>query len=277
MKKIILFNFIALFFLICKAQDYFPMKVGKYWISDVIDTATNSVIGIDSSFFSRFYMSGSDSVYVLKSMVHFFIGKDSIDSLKFYNHNTVKRDVWNKNKVMDFKLFQHTYNNGDNWAVGVCPVPFCYAVAATSVGAISVPAGTFSNCFKVSNNVDPNFVNIQDFIFAPNIGTIKVMENNKDIKRLLRYGLITSTKPKIKKEIVEATIYMNQDRNILNVIIPDGNKADLTVLNMLGNSIIIKSIHLSRNEIDLSKLPSGNYIIKLQTEKGQFTKLITKK
>ena len=43
-----------------------------------------------------------------------------------------------------------------------------------------------------------------------------------------------------------------------------------------GRLIIQKSISLSESTIDVSALPKGNYFITINSEKGEYTKKITK-
>lgn len=78
-------------------------------------------------------------------------------------------------------------------------------------------------------------------------------------------------------ELATLKIYPNPNNGIFNVEIPNlVNKASLQIFSLIGKSILQQSFTLVNNQIDVSALPDGVYLIKVETEDGYVTRRIIK-
>lgn len=66
---------------------------------------------------------------------------------------------------------------------------------------------------------------------------------------------------------IKVDIYPNPARDLLNISSSNTIK-DIEIYNIIGQKLIEKNIQSPNSSIDISKLSKGNYIIKVNTEKG---------
>ena len=59
---------------------------------------------------------------------------------------------------------------------------------------------------------------------------------------------------------------------IINSLLQENKYSDFTLFDMLGREIIVDEIHYGVNSFDVSKLPSGYYIVKAKNQAGVYTK-----
>lgn len=70
---------------------------------------------------------------------------------------------------------------------------------------------------------------------------------------------------------IKVDVYPNPAKDVLNISSSNTIK-DIEIYNIIGQKLIEKNIQSLNSSIDISKLDKGNYIIKLNTEKGRMNK-----
>lgn len=170
------------------------------------------------------------------------------------------------NTFLSFKIATET-PAGERYAVYILPansvfqgteVPILTEIATNNVAAITK-----------SINIPNNLANQQVRLYFRHFQQGNIMLYIDDIKIATgtALGVSESTKPDVK-----ISVYPNPVKNQLNIKSPE-KILSTEVFDVTGRSMPIES---DISKINVSKLGSGNYILKIKTEEGISIKKITK-
>jgi len=165
------------------------------------------------------------------------------------------------------KIWQHHYTNGDSW------IFMGYTVWVEYLGMVNVPAGNFDLCYFV------HLDSVSGWVFAPNVGIIKSIQDNNDLLVLRDYnvevpGGLQANKnfndmlkifpnPTIDKITLELQWQQHVQKNIISIY------------NIQGQTILQQPLQQEKTDIDISELAKGVYILKLNSnDKTEVKKFI---
>jgi len=77
-------------------------------------------------------------------------------------------------------------------------------------------------------------------------------------------------------KLSNSKLYPNPVNNILNIKLPYNTNSEVSIYNILGKKIMSKSFSRLTNQIDISNLNSGMYLVTIKTETAIVTKKIVK-
>jgi hypothetical protein len=264
MRKFLIL-FLVVFSGTVKAQDYFPMSIGKYWVYDLYDASGNSL--------------GEDSVIIKYSDVldgntrFLYVGFSSqgIDTVVYYNDKDNTNNVRGIKIVLsipfNLKLAQHQYANGDSWNEGLVPFKVSF------IDTTNVPADNYLNCFMVSadTNIYGEIIN-QKFIYAPDVGLVRQYEKGILTRQLKRFGVENLTSFSVNLSDSDFKIYPNPTTQMIFF----NDCYDLVDLYDLSGNNVWKEKNVCHS-LNLSNLKQGVYVLKIvKNDNTQFVSVIKK-
>ncbi len=239
------------------AQDYYPLKVGNTWILDELNTNGN-IIGSDTSIITDNFILNKLNIFLMTEKITNSTGTNTQNTELFtdsINHN----DIYFKVGNVSCKIFQHNYKNGDKWSF------MSDTTRVEYIGSINVPAGNFNDCFYVK------YSSTSGWIFAPNIGIIKTIVDNKT-RFSLKYfnGFITNTPIAFNAKNTKIKIYPNPTTDYISISNIE-NTAKLEIYDITGKLYYeAKSSSNNYENIKISDFPIGMYLIRILTNENEY-------
>jgi hypothetical protein len=247
------------------SQDYFPLVVGNTWVLNILDS-DGQVVGTDSTVIGDNYKLNNMNIFLMKELIHDGYSKDSVNNELYtdsINHNDIyghMNDIWQK-------IWQHHYTNGDKWAFTSDSIHVEY------IGKVSVPAGNFDSCYYVKTD------STSGWVFAPNVGIIKTISENKTGYTLKNYKVTlanVSGITEVSKENIK--VYPNPSSDYISIQNVE-NSIQLSIYDLTGKLYYITKKISSENElINIIDYPTGIYFgrILLNDQRNVYFKFIKK-
>ncbi len=255
MKHFYAFLFLSLVSIgFINSQDYFPLEYNRYWVYNVIEDG--KVIGTDSSIIDSFYNDGTYDLYRLHDI--YDTGTVTEEFNELYDHPDSSNDIHSKT-LNGYKITQHSYQPGDSWEVSGTYLgsSFSFTFYADSVGQVTVPLGTYQDCYHVYDEAEQ--INV---IYAPDVGPIQYLDNGVVVRELIRKGIhvptgfsqVGANKPGLR-------IYSGPaDSDFFWVERSNVHTEEVFVYNMLGSLVKKTAVNGKKDKILLNGVQKGIYI-----------------
>lgn len=253
-----IFTFICFWFAFnLFAQDYFPLKVGNTWILDELNTNGN-IIGSDTTIIKDNFIINKLNIFLMTEKVTDSSGTNITDT-ELYTDSINHNDIYFKVGNESHKIFQHNYKNGDKWSF------MSDTTRVEYIGSINVPAGNFNNCFYVKTN------STSGWIFAPNIGIIKTIVDDKTKLALKHFNVIITDIPIAFNDLnTKITVYPNPTTDHISISNIE-NVTKLEIYDITGKLYYeAKSFSNNYETIKTSNFPIGMYSIRILTNKNEY-------
>jgi len=270
MKAIFLIGILA--GLICGkilGADYFPIKVGNYWVMDNLDS-NGKIIGIDSFIIEShralnnldlFFMTDYDAANGESGSSPSELYTQGNDIFMFFEDSS----LLGTSKI---KMWQHDYKDEDSWG----SEPFSFQVEF--IGKVQVPKGIFDSCYFVKHSGGSGWV------FAPNVGIIKTISEGQEKFLLRRYFVNTPIQIDPKKLLHSFTDKLKAHPNPFNqsttihFSFRTSSNPTLSIFNPQGH--LINTLHSGSKSLGKysatwdgkdnqgRNAPSGTYLVRLK-------------
>jgi PKD repeat protein len=132
--------------------------------------------------------------------------------------------------------------------------------------------GVFSGQGVTGNNFDPSAAGQGTWTI-----TYTFTDNNgcsNSAMQSINVGLCTGIQNSVSQNGI--VIYPNPFNEKINIILDESNSADLTILNLLGETISRSHLQNGINEIDTHSLPNGIYITQIKSAERVFAQKLVK-
>lgn len=245
-------------------QDYFPMVKGSYWVYDVF--FDGSLYCIDSTVYEERTII-NDTTF--NKYIHYYIKEGSLsetDTFFLYNNFTDSNVVMLSNRnmdVIDSAIYaKHKYIDGESWIAH--KIPKDDTIQVEFIGNITVTAGTFSNCV----------IQGDEYIFAPNVGIIKIyLQNDSSYYDLIRYNIPTSPSGIKQTSKQNTELVPNPVTDFVRI---PGTKNLSYKLYTIHGQVIDYGV-VNDETINFSHIRTGIYFLQLSNEKEKYTLKMIKK
>ena len=245
------------------AQDYFPLGKNSYWIYNVYKDS--KLINDDSTVYNA-DITRNDTVFY--KFIHHYRENNHVantDTILLYHNpkdkNTVMRDKRNQKAIYDTAIYaKHIFTSGDWWKYQGS----LDTIKVKHIGDYTVTAGAFHNCYSF----------LPQYIFAPNVGVIKMYQGNaSSFSDLVRYYIASAPASVLLKQTDKPAIYPNPVVNYIHI------KGDSTYTYTIANNngMVCKMGKSTDGIIDASNLKTGLYFIKLSNNQASVTYKIVKR
>lgn len=241
------------------SSDYFPISIGNIWVMDILDS-TGMVIGTDSASIGKDTTLSNINMFQYNE---YWQKPAETDSAFFYIYSQ-GNDIYidfDRTQVtpMRAKFCQHQYTEGDHWTSFYDD---CYA---DYYGRVTVPAGSFDSCFFV--HIGPS--DSAGWIFAPDVGVIKSISNNRGNYVLRNYFVSApiSIANRMKNNLTQLTpinaiVHSYPGKISISFDNPNHKNVRLSIYTMKGEKIPgINRIDYNYCEWNPLNSPSGTYIV----------------
>lgn len=256
MKKTIITFYFSILVLKMFGQDYFPNQVGSLHVYNILE---NSVIaGTDSTSCIQSKIKGQTTYYTLKVNRKYFDNRSISINSEIRNDSLIPNDIYLSDNANNWgKIAQHNYTGSEVWFNNdTLKVKF--------VGNVTVPAGTFSNCYSI--------LNMSGFgiVVAPGVGMIKHKIDNIEELELKSYNLPLGEILKTNTSKFQIELYPNPCNN--TVFISCLKKGDIiNIRDISGKTLFNQQVNETNiMNLDLELWDSGMYILTLLSEKGNY-------
>jgi|TARA_B110000908_G_C10203847_1_gene426676 hypothetical protein len=128
---------------------------------------------------------------------------------------------------------------------------------------------------EIFNNVHDLFEDVVEFKIFHNENTTFEGENlngTLQIGDIFTYIFLSNEEENIDK----VQLYPNPTNNILKLKLPNESDGSVEFFNVLGENVLSKSLSLTTTQINVSKLKSGIYLVRIQTKKQSIVKKLVK-
>ena len=231
------------------AQDYFPMDINNTWTFEKLDT-NGAIIGSNYMEFENNYTVNNLDVFLAVDNITDSTGTTIIKH-QLYNDTVNNNDIYIIIEGIHQKFWQHNYTEGDKWAWFHDD-----SVAVQYLGSVSVPAGDFNDCYLITMG------NYLGYVFAPNVGMIKVIQNGKEKFILTEFNTLVTDISILPLNIsADFVVYPNPTDGVVNFDLESKDLVTIDVLNKYGTVIEKTNIVDQRISIDLSDYVDGVYFV----------------
>ena len=255
MKRLIFILTIILATASVFSQDYFPTIKGSFWTYHVyqdgvfsyIDSVVynNSIKIDDTTFYSfvHYYKEGNNNTFVTNYLYD-----------NFSDNNTIMLSNRNLDVIDSAVYAKHTYVDGEWWIAH--KIPQDDTIRVKLVGDITVTAGTFNNCVEQG----------EEYIFAPNVGIIKIkLWNATSYYDLVNYHIPDAVTAISEKTNQNIRVFPHPSGDYICILNMD--KASYKIVSLNGK--VIKTGVVTNAGVDIINLKPGIYILNLTREGKQ--------
>ena len=173
-----------------------------------------------------------------------------------------------------------SYNGGDVWYQVVVPASGSLTLETNNDNAngstildtgMAVYSGSCSNLFLEACNDDSSADGMFSLITLSNLNPgdtlfVNVWEYGNDVMGSFRISAFDASLANSSFSNSNFTFYPNPVKDVLNISNSE-SISKVQVINLLGQEMIVKSINDNQGQIDMSRLTTGTYLVKITTDK----------
>ena len=133
------------------------------------------------------------------------------------------------------------------------------------------------------NDTNPNWYRTYNGMSDVKVTDIELRDDNKVFASTYGRGIFsgefTATPNSVEhKNLILLSVYPNPATDMINVVLPADFSTTAYIFDLNGREVLHQEVkHTDHIKFNISNLPKGNYVVKLQDEKNRYTAMFIKK